>query len=124
MLRACITGYTLANPSCNQLDCPFVGPSSPGPCTNYGGVLSLAEIKSYIAQKGLTPKLLEQAMMKQITWDDQWIGYDDSETAALKKKWASGFCFGGTMIWSVDFELGNGRSVPHPKPCDVSAQVA
>lgn len=49
--------------------------------------------------------------MKQITWDDQWIGYDDSETAAMKKKWASGSCFGGTEIWSVDFEFGNGRLV-------------
>ena len=65
-------GYTLANPSCNQLLCPFSGPSAPGPCTNYGGVLSLAEIESIIAQKGLQPQLLEQAMMKQITWEDQW----------------------------------------------------
>lgn len=28
---------------------------------------------------------------------------------ALKKKWASGLCFGGTMIWSVDFDASNGR---------------
>ena len=48
--------------------------------------------------------------MKQITWDDQWIGYDDAETVAMKKKWASGYCFGGTMVWSVDFDSGTGRS--------------
>lgn len=40
-------GYTLSDPSCNHLGCPFSGPSQPGPCTNYGGVLSLAEIKQY-----------------------------------------------------------------------------
>ena len=62
-------------------------------------------------------------MMKQITWDDQWIGYDDLETAALKKKWASGFCFGGTMIWSVDFELGNERSVPHSIFSDIHRSI-
>lgn len=50
-------------------------------------------------------------MMKQITWDDQWIGYDDEETVAMKKKFASGMCFGGTMIWSVDFQSGDGMSV-------------
>ena len=50
-------------------------------------------------------------MVKQITWDDQWIGYDDAETIALKKKQASELCFGGTMIWSVDFDTGNGRYV-------------
>lgn len=102
-------GYTLASPSCNQLGCPFIGPSLPGPCTNYAGVLSLAEIEGYIVDKSLTPQLLQEPMMKQITWEDQWIGYDDAETVAMKKKWASGLCFGGTMFWSVDFDVGNGR---------------
>lgn len=86
-------GYTLADPSCADLGCPFIGPSLPGPCTNYAGVLSLAEIKEYISDKSLTPKLLQASMMKQITWDDQWIGYDDSETVGMKKNWASGFFF-------------------------------
>ena len=101
-------GYTLANAGCNQLECPFVGPSLPGPCTKFNGVLSLAEIKQYIRDKGLTPQLLENSMMKQITWGNQWIGYDDPDTIAMKKKFASGMCFGGTMIWSVDFESGDG----------------
>lgn len=104
-------GYTLANPSCNQLGCSFIGPSLPGPCTNFAGVLSLAEIQGYIADKALTPQLLEKPMMKQITWEDQWIGYDDADTVAIKKKWTSGLCFGGTMVWSVDFDSGNGKLV-------------
>ncbi|KAL8734400.1 MAG: hypothetical protein Q9166_001598 [cf. Caloplaca sp. 2 TL-2023] len=107
-------GYTLANPSCNQLECPFVGPSQPGPCSHYAGVLSLAEIKGYIRDKGLKPQLIEKSMMKQITWDDQWIGYDDEETTAMKKKWASGYCFGGTMIWSIDFKSGGGSNSDNP----------
>ena len=104
-------GHTLASPSCANLGCPYIGPSLLGPCTNYGGVLSLAEIEDYIREKSLPPKLLQAQMMKQITWEDQWIGYDDSETVAMKKTWASAYCFGGTMIWSVDFDTGNGRSV-------------
>ncbi|KAK6429838.1 hypothetical protein LTR95_014010 [Oleoguttula sp. CCFEE 5521] len=101
-------GYTLANPSCNTLGCPFKGPSKPGICTNYGGVMSLLEIQNLIKQKGLTPKLLPDSIMKQITWDDQWIGYHDADTIKLKKAWADGQCFGGTMIWSVDFNSGSG----------------
>jgi chitinase len=31
-------GYTLSDPGCNQLLCPFAGPSDPGPCTNYAGM--------------------------------------------------------------------------------------
>jgi hypothetical protein len=27
-------------------------------------------------------------MMMEITWDDQWIGYDDESTIARKKAWA------------------------------------
>jgi hypothetical protein len=101
-------GYTLSDPKCNTLNCPFKGPSKPGVCTNYAGVMSLLEIENLIKQKNLTPLLLEKSMMKQITWDDQWIGYDDADTIKLKKAWADGQCFGGTMIWSVDFNSGSG----------------
>jgi chitinase len=31
-------GYTLTDPSCNQLLCPFKGPSKKGKCTNFDGV--------------------------------------------------------------------------------------
>jgi dienelactone hydrolase len=34
----------------------------------------------------------------------------DEETFAAKKAWADGFCFGGTMIWSIDFQAGEGSS--------------
>ncbi|OQN97868.1 hypothetical protein B0A48_16179 [Cryoendolithus antarcticus] len=130
-------GYTLADPTCNTLGCRFSGPSKPGICTNYAGVMSLIEIEHLIAQKSLTPKLLDQALMKQITWDDQvsedfasrcghvsvlartdiillwqWIGYDDADTVKLKKAWADGQCFGGTMVWSVDFNSGSGSPAP------------
>jgi hypothetical protein len=53
-------------------------------------------------------------MMKQITWADQWIGYDDDETIAMKQTWADQFCFGGTMVWSVDFSVDNAGSGDTP----------
>jgi chitinase len=98
-------GYTLANPSCNQLLCPFSGPSNRAPCTDFPGVMSLLEIQQLIKRKGLTPQYLSDSMMKQITWDDQWIGYDDEETFAAKKAWADSRCFGGSMVWSIDFQV-------------------
>ncbi|KAK4120516.1 hypothetical protein N657DRAFT_625063 [Parathielavia appendiculata] len=103
-------GYTLADPSCNQLLCPFSGASDPAPCTNSNGVMSLLEIQQLIKRRGLTPQYLADSMMKQITWDDQWIGYDDEETFAAKKAWADSRCFGGTMVWSIDFQVtGSGN---------------
>jgi chitinase len=34
-------GYTLASPNCKTLGCTFNGPSKPGPCTDFAGVMSL-----------------------------------------------------------------------------------
>ncbi len=112
-------GYTLADPTCNQLLCPFAEASLPAPCTNFHGVMSLREIKQLIARKGLTPQYLADSMMKQITWDDQWIGYDDEDTFAAKKAWADSRCFGGTMVWSVDFEFAGSGDAENERYGDV-----
>jgi len=104
-------GYTLSDSSCTTLLCPFSGPSNAGPCTNQVGVMSLLEIEEVITAQGLTPTFLPDALMMQITWGDQWIGYDDADTIAFKKSWADNECFGGTMIWSIDFNSGQGRLV-------------
>lgn len=101
-------GYTLGSSSCAYMGCAFTGPSKAAPCTNQAGVMSLVEIQTLIQQKNLVPELLSAPMMKQITWDDQWIGYDDVDTIALKKSVANSLCFGGTMAWSVDFNSGTG----------------
>ncbi|KAF2705719.1 glycoside hydrolase family 18 protein [Pleomassaria siparia CBS 279.74] len=99
-------GYTLADPSCNTLGCPFSGASKPGACSHSEGVMGLTEIKDLIKKKGLTPRYLPKEMMMEITWDDQWIGYDNADTIARKKAWADDMCFGGSMAWSVDFNSG------------------
>ncbi|KAI9146948.1 oviduct-specific glycoprotein [Paramyrothecium foliicola] len=108
-------GYTLSDPSCSDLLCPFSGPSKPAPCTNFEGVMSLVEIQQLIKKRNLKPKFLEQSLMKQITWDDQWIGYDDEETFEAKRNFADGLCFGGTMIWSIDFQVPGSGSPDEPE---------
>ncbi|WZH40929.1 Chitinase [Fusarium acuminatum] len=97
-------GYTVADKNCNDLGCSFAGPSKKGECTDSDGVMSLGEIKKLIKKGTAKSVYNKETMMKQITWDDQWIGYDDEETFADKKAWADGYCFGGTMVWSIDFQ--------------------
>ncbi|KAF4816111.1 hypothetical protein CGCSCA5_v006824 [Colletotrichum siamense] len=63
--------YTVTDKSCNDLECSFMGPSKAGVCTNSDGAMSLVEIEQLIEKKGLTPKSLPVAILKQITWDDQ-----------------------------------------------------
>ncbi len=69
---------------------------------------SLQELERLVPQLGVQSQLLAEDMMKQLTWGDQWIGYDDMETIAMKKRWTSARCFGGTMIWSIDMYSGGG----------------
>ena len=97
-------GYTVSNKSCNGLGYSFSGPSKKGECTDSDGVMSLGEIKNLIKNKGIKSTYLKDSMMKQIAWDDQWIGYDDEETFHDKKAWADGHCFGGLAVWSIDLE--------------------
>jgi hypothetical protein len=102
-------GYTLKDENCNTIGCGWSGPSRPGPCTNFAGIMSLQELESIVIPSlGIQPTLLETDMMKQLTWGDQWIGYDDMATIAMKKQWASSHCYGGTMIWSIDLYSGPG----------------
>ncbi|KAJ8108265.1 hypothetical protein ONZ43_g6481 [Nemania bipapillata] len=113
-------GYTLADPNCNQLLCPFIAPSKPGKCTGTPGVLSLREIQQLAAEKGLTPRLNTDSYMKELVWGDQWIGYDDEETHAMKRRFANNLCFGGTIAWSVDFNSGPGSGDEPPVSIDGS----
>ncbi|KAI1157988.1 glycoside hydrolase superfamily [Nemania serpens] len=101
-------GYTVSDVNCVDVGCNWTGPSRPGPCTAFGGVMSLTEIEELIPQIGVDPILDSEAMMKYLVWSDQWIGYDDLETIAMKKAWANSHCFGGTMIWSIDLFSGLG----------------
>ena len=66
-------GYTLADPSCNSLGCHFIGASKPAECTKSEGVMSLTEIKRRATELNIKPEHLPEPMMKQLTWDDQWI---------------------------------------------------
>ncbi|KAH7116576.1 glycoside hydrolase superfamily [Dactylonectria estremocensis] len=101
-------GYTLSDPTCNTFGCGFAGPSKPGKCTNSAGVLSLVEIQQMIKSGEAKSRLVKEAAMKELVWEDQWVGYDDEETVEMKRRFANDNCFGGIMAWSVDFNSGAG----------------
>ena len=82
--------------------------------------MSLTEIKALMEAKHLAATPMGDAMMKQIVWDDQWMGFDDEETRASKIQYASGHCFGGIMEWSVDLDSGPGINSAPPTTTDGS----
>ena len=105
-------GYTLSDTKCAHFNCNVSGPSKPGPCTNEAGLLSNVEINDVIKEKRLKAQLVPDSMSKEVSWDNEWIGYDDDETFRMKTEWAAENCFGGTTFWSLDMDSGEGRLVP------------
>ncbi|KAF4465912.1 glycoside hydrolase [Fusarium albosuccineum] len=96
-------GYTLSDSSCKTAGCAASGPSEEGSCVkDPTGVMVSSDIKKAISDNKATVELDSTAMQKYATWDDQWIGYDDADTLALKLGWADGKCLGGAVFWALD----------------------
>lgn len=95
--------FQLADPSCNRIDCKFIGPARAGPCTKSPGTLAWFEIRDIIESTKAEPVYDADSMSKILTFDvDQWVAYDDDETLLLRQNFAGENCLLGTMIWSID----------------------
>ena len=66
-------GYTVTDPSCNALGCPFKGPSKPGICSHTDGAMGLSEIEDLIKNKDLTPRYVSIVPPQY-----PWMGCSDS----------------------------------------------
>lgn len=107
--------FTLSDPSCTKPGCPFSGASSPGPCTDTGGILGYYEIQDIL--RGTTTKKRDTISpthdatdaVNYFTFDkDQWVSYDDAVTFKQKTDWANSVGLGGVLIWASD--LGTCKS--------------
>lgn len=111
-------GYTLSDPDCDTVDCEASGPSEAGSCVkDPTGVMVQSDIRTAISANKATVVLDSTTMQKYATWGtDQWMGYDDEETLALKLAWADGLCLGGTVFWALDNDgVAGGKCTPGPR---------
>ncbi|GLB40894.1 putative family 18 [Lyophyllum shimeji] len=99
--------FTLANPSCNTAGCPMKGGGNGGPCTGTSGYLAYGEIDYLIQTKGLKPKYNATSQTMVLTYDDQWIGYENPDTIANKLKYVIKRSMPGVLIWAADLDLNN-----------------
>jgi chitinase len=90
--------------------CGFNAPSKASQCTNSNGVMSDYEIRQLIKDKSLTPTLVDEAMVKYVSWDDQWIVYHDEVMIGMQIEFAISKCLGGTTIWAIDYDSRNSNS--------------
>ncbi|TGJ83730.1 hypothetical protein E0Z10_g5022 [Xylaria hypoxylon] len=97
--------FTLKDPSCNEPNgvCQFSGGADAGPCSGTSGILDYQEIEDVIDKYNPEVVWDKDAGVKWITWNNnQWISYDDDDTFAQKKSFATDRCLGGLMVWAID----------------------
>lgn len=107
--------FTMSDPSCSAPGCMFDSGGDAGPCTRNVGTLSNAEIADIIQEKSLMPVHYTDAAVKVITWDDQWVAYDDADTYKQKADFARSECLGGVMVWAISedsAEMASSLSLP------------
>ncbi|TEY52072.1 hypothetical protein BOTCAL_0260g00080 [Botryotinia calthae] len=85
----------------NIMSCRFSSGGNAGPCTNSVGTLLNAEITDRIKENGLKPIHYVDAAVKIVTWDNQWVAYDNAETYQQKLDFARSQCLGGIMVWAL-----------------------
>ncbi|RYN58904.1 hypothetical protein AA0114_g1804 [Alternaria tenuissima] len=98
--------YTLEDANCNKPGCKHSAPGVAGQCTGESGILSFAEIESYIKRFNLEKIYDKEAGVKYLAWgsNNQWVSYDDEETLQDKVDFAKEQGLLGLFVWSIDLD--------------------
>ncbi|VDI65885.1 chitinase, partial [Mytilus galloprovincialis] len=96
--------FVLQNTAQTGLGAPTMGAGTPGKFTKEKGFLSYYEICSNINNQGWTEGWLDDQQVPYAYKGDQWVGYDNPRSVALKTKYVMDNNLGGGMIWAVDVD--------------------
>lgn len=80
-----------------------------GSYTREEGIYSYYEICEKLNVDGWKKHLDEKQQSLYATHWDQWVGFDNQRSIALKVKWAYTMSLGGTMFWTLDFDDYTGQ---------------
>ena len=107
--------WTLSSSASNGLGAQGFSGGQPGPYTGASGFLGYNEICLYIKNNGWSVvKDPTKKMGPYAIKNNQWVGYDDPETAGIKAKYIMDNDLGGAMFWDLstdDFDnnCGDGK---------------
>ncbi|RNA12043.1 chitotriosidase-1 isoform X1, partial [Brachionus plicatilis] len=97
-------GFKLANSQSNKVGSPSRGSSRAGKFTQEAGFLSFYEICQIKKEKNLAEEFDNELGVPGLTFDNQWIGYENQESVILKASYIKDMCLGGAMVWTIDFD--------------------
>ncbi|XP_066479488.1 acidic mammalian chitinase-like [Tiliqua scincoides] len=95
--------FTLTNPSNHGLNAPTSGPGKAGPYTQAAGSLAYFEVCGFL-KDGATVVWNAPQEVPYAYHGNQWIGYDNPKSFAIKAKWLLENNFGGAMVWTIDMD--------------------
>ncbi|XP_065368948.1 probable chitinase 10 [Calliphora vicina] len=98
--------FILANPNNHSLGAPHTGAGIGGPYTKQSGILGYNELcEKFLMEKSLWHLEWESNQMVPYAYNDQqWIGYDNKRSVALKVDYVNKENLGGIMIWTVELD--------------------
>lgn len=98
----------MSDSTCSKPGCTFSTSGNPGSCTNTGGILSYSEVSSRNFSLSTQTYYDPKSTVKWNVYDgNQWVSYDDQQSFFDKKKFLSGRCLSGLMIWAIDQDTQN-----------------
>ncbi|XP_026510935.1 acidic mammalian chitinase-like isoform X2 [Terrapene carolina triunguis] len=95
--------FTLSDPSNHGLDAPTSGPGAAGAYTQSAGSLAYFEVCTFL-KSGATVVWNAPQKVPYAYKGNQWIGYDNPKSFAIKAKWLLENNFGGAMVWAIDLD--------------------
>lgn len=93
------------------------GPGKPGEYTKQPGMLAYYEICDRIKNKGWRKgREASQKSGPFAMLNDQWVGYEDADSVAMKAKYVIDSGLGGIAAWTVDLDDFSNRCCLEPFP--------
>ncbi|XP_077514608.1 endochitinase-like isoform X2 [Amblyomma americanum] len=99
--------YTLGSRDNHGLRAPvkkWLNGGSPGRYTNETGFQAYFEVCENVLKNGWTREWDDMGKCPYAFRDNQWIGYEDEKSVAIKMEYIRKEGYGGTMVWAVDMD--------------------
>lgn len=97
--------YTLTDPSCSTVGCPFSS-AGPGGCAGAPGFMPYFSITKYVESGNYDSLEFNSASgtMELVVNTNELISFDNPDTMQLKYDFAAKACLRGMMWWAVDMK--------------------